>query len=189
MAKANTKPGGALLFEQGLWNRTWFMLLLCLAIWELDWELVPVAFFPFVFIFPVMLVAWNRGLKLSLVCSLAFALSRLAREYALDQHRITLEDKGTALVCFFVLALLAALTHLLSVQSRQLRQRVQQLEGILPICAGCKSIRDEQGHWIQLEGYLTTRTPAQFSHSFCPECYKAFYGDIPSPVANKNSTL
>lgn len=179
MAKANNRPGGLLLFEQGLWNRLWFMLVVCVAFWELDWELVPVAVFPFVFIFPIMLVAWNRSLKLALICCLVFSLSRVAREYVLDQRLMGLGDIAEAMVRFFVFMLLATLTNLLGRQSRQLRARVQQLEGILPICAGCKSIRDDQGHWTQLEGYISKHTPAQFSHSFCPECFRAIYGDIP----------
>jgi K+-sensing histidine kinase KdpD len=162
-----------------LWNRIWFMLLVCVAFWELDWEMVPVAVFPFVFIFPVMLVAWNRGLKLALICCLAFSLSRVAREYLLDLRPMGSGEIAEALVRFFVFVLLATLTTLLARQSRQLRERVKQLEGILPICASCKSIRDEKGDWTQLEGYLTTHTPAQFSHSFCPECFKAYYGNIP----------
>jgi hypothetical protein len=71
-------------------------------------------------------------------------------------------------------------------QARQLRQRVQQLEGILPICAGCKSIRNDQGEWLPLEGYIMTHSTAQFSHGFCPVCFKAYYGDLPPhrPAAN-----
>lgn len=179
MSQTKARSDGRFLFEQGLWNRTWFMLLLCVAIWELDWEMVPLTVFPFVFIFPLMLVAWNRGLKLASVCCLAFAMSRLTRECLLDTRAVAIHDLAAALVLFFVFFLLATLTTLLARQSRQLRQRVKQLEGILPICAGCKAIRDEQGNWTQLEGYLTKHTPAQFSHGFCPVCFKAYYGNIP----------
>lgn len=179
MSQPKARPGGPLMFEQGLWNRTWFMLIVCVAFWELDWELVPVTFFPFVFIFPVMLVAWNRGLTLALLGCLAFSLSRVAREYLLDLQPMGPGDIAEALVRFFVFVLLAALTTLLARQSRQLRERVKQLEGILPICSGCKAIRDEAGNWTQLEGYLTAHTPAQFSHSYCPKCFKAYYGNIP----------
>jgi hypothetical protein len=168
------------MFEQGLWNRIWFMLIVCVAFWELDWELVPVAVFPFVFIFPIMLVAWNRGLPLALVCCLVFSLSRVARECLLDTRPVVIGDLAAASVLFFVFFLLATLTTLLARQSRQLRERVKQLEGILPICAGCKSIRDQEGNWVQLEGYISTHSAAQFSHGFCPGCVKAYYGEIPT---------
>ena len=53
----------------------------------------------------------------------------------------------------------------------QLHQRVQNLEGLLPICSYCKKIRDEQGQWQRVESYIELRSGAQFSHGICPECY------------------
>jgi len=52
-----------------------------------------------------------------------------------------------------------------------LRRELQQLEGLLPICAYCKRIRDDQENWSSLEGYIEKRSEAQFSHGICPECY------------------
>ena len=52
---------------------------------------------------------------------------------------------------------------------------VKTLEGILPICASCKKIRDDQGYWTQVEAYVAQRTSAQFSHGICPECVERFY--------------
>ena len=49
---------------------------------------------------------------------------------------------------------------------------VKQLRGILPICAYCKKIRDDQNYWQQVESYFTAHTDARFSHSFCPDCYE-----------------
>jgi DNA-binding response OmpR family regulator len=51
-----------------------------------------------------------------------------------------------------------------------LQKEVKQLEGLLPICAYCKSIRDEKNEWHQLEHYISDRTDAQFSHGYCPSC-------------------
>ena len=173
-------------FERGLWNRAWFIILLCLVFVALDWELVPLKVFPFIFIFPLMLAAWNRSLPFALGCAVTLSITRLAHQFVFDQQPSTVDDFAAALVRFFVLLLLAVLTNLLGRQSRQLRQRVQQLEGILPICAGCKSIRDESDNWVQLEGFISARSSAQFSHSFCPDCYKKFSGlDLPAEPAAK----
>ncbi len=168
------------VFEHGLWNRAWFIVLLCLVFVALDWELVPLKVFPFVFVFPLMLAAWNRSLKFALACAIALALTRLAHQFVFDERPITVDEVAAALVRFFVMMLLATLTNLLGKQARQLRHRVRLLEGILPICAGCKSIRDEQNHWVQLEGYITEHSEAHFSHSFCPECFKKYYGEPPA---------
>lgn len=53
--------------------------------------------------------------------------------------------------------------------------RVQQMEGILPICCFCKKIKDEHGSWKMLEQYIGSHSHAQFSHGFCPECAKKHY--------------
>ena len=53
-----------------------------------------------------------------------------------------------------------------------LRRHVQQLEGLLPLCDYCKRIRDATQNWQSIERYIEARSDAQFSHSFCPECYE-----------------
>ncbi len=51
---------------------------------------------------------------------------------------------------------------------------VKELSGLLPICAYCKKIRDDRSYWHQVEAYISSRTDARFSHSFCPDCYSKF---------------
>jgi DNA-binding response OmpR family regulator len=51
-----------------------------------------------------------------------------------------------------------------------LQRHVMRLEGLLCICADCKKIRDRDGEWSQLEGYITDHAGVLFSHSFCPQC-------------------
>jgi hypothetical protein len=55
---------------------------------------------------------------------------------------------------------------------------VNQLSGLLPICAYCKKIRDDKGYWNQLEAYLQKHTEAEFSHGICPDCEKKIYADL-----------
>ena len=56
---------------------------------------------------------------------------------------------------------------------------IKTLSGLLPICAWCKNIRDDQGYWQQLEGYIGQRTAAQFSHGICPSCMEKQYPEEP----------
>lgn len=56
--------------------------------------------------------------------------------------------------------------------------KVQQLKGLIPICAECKKIRDDQGYWNKLETYLQQHSEARFSHGLCPECAAKFYPDL-----------
>ncbi|MBI9092091.1 MAG: response regulator [Desulfobacterium sp.] len=55
---------------------------------------------------------------------------------------------------------------------------IKTLRGIIPICAHCKKIRDDQGYWEQLETYLHEHSHAKFSHGICPECIKTHYPEI-----------
>lgn len=47
---------------------------------------------------------------------------------------------------------------------------VRTLAGLLPVCAWCKSVRDDQGYWQKLEVYLAEHTDAQLTHGLCPTC-------------------
>jgi hypothetical protein len=52
---------------------------------------------------------------------------------------------------------------------------VRILRGFLPICASCKRIRDDQGYWTQIEGYIKANSEADFTHGICPDCAKKLY--------------
>ena len=53
--------------------------------------------------------------------------------------------------------------------------QVKTLAGLIPICAGCKKIRDDHGYWSQVESYLSKHTDVEFTHGLCPECIKHYY--------------
>lgn len=52
---------------------------------------------------------------------------------------------------------------------------VKTLSGLLPICASCKKIRDDDGYWNKIESYLESHTEAQFSHGLCPDCLEIYF--------------
>jgi len=56
---------------------------------------------------------------------------------------------------------------------------VKRLRGLLPICASCKKIRDDQGYWKQIEVYIENHSEALFSHGVCPECADKLYAGQP----------
>ena len=56
--------------------------------------------------------------------------------------------------------------------------KIKTLSGLVPICAHCKNIRDDEGYWKQIEDYLLDYSDARFSHGICPECAKKFYPDM-----------
>ena len=63
-----------------------------------------------------------------------------------------------------------------------LQTQVNQMEGLLPICAYCKRIRDSEGLWHPVETYVEGKSDTSFSHSVCPECGRS--SEEPGPETN-----
>jgi hypothetical protein len=76
--------------------------------------------------------------------------------------------------------LIRQLEEALAEKDRLLKEN-KILMGLLPICAECKKIRDENGKWWPVEAYIASRTEAEFTHTICPECLEKLY-----PYLKKN---
>jgi len=103
---------------------------------------------------------WALGLGTLLAGSTLLGLVRL-RLRALARSKAALE------------ALVVQRTAELQERNTELSEalaNVKQLSGLLPICAHCKKIRDDNGYWNQLEHYISQHSEADFSHGICPEC-------------------
>jgi len=54
---------------------------------------------------------------------------------------------------------------------------IKTLSGLIPICAACKKVRDDQGYWQQVEEYVSAHAEVEFSHGLCPDCMAKLYPD------------
>ncbi|MBN1670851.1 MAG: PAS domain S-box protein [Kiritimatiellae bacterium] len=61
---------------------------------------------------------------------------------------------------------------------------IKTLRGLIPICAGCKKVRDDKGFWHQVEEYVHRHSEARFSHGLCPDCVKRLYPELAEPERN-----
>jgi len=91
-------------------------------------------------------------------------IRRLKDNNRILQHEITIRKKAEQKNEELILELKKALDN------------VKQLSGLLPICASCKKIRNDQGYWQKIETYISDRSDAQFTHGICPECSQKLYG-------------
>lgn len=107
--------------------------------------------------------AWMRGLLAAVM--LAFTAHVVVDVRKIDALRAEAERLHRELD--------AALTHALS--------------GFIPVCAGCKSIRDEEGEWEPMESYLAGRTEAEFTHGLCPACRERLYPGLPHAGGTRGS--
>jgi hypothetical protein len=53
-----------------------------------------------------------------------------------------------------------------------------ELKSIVPMCAYCKKIRDDEAFWQSVENYFKTHLSLDFSHGVCPECAHKLYQDL-----------
>ena len=71
-------------------------------------------------------------------------------------------------------ARIASLQQSLAARVEELQEalsNVRRLTGLLPMCAYCKRIRDDDDYWQKLESYLSKHSDAQFTHGICPDCF------------------
>ncbi len=65
---------------------------------------------------------------------------------------------------------------------RQALCQVKKLTGLLPICSGCKKIRDDDGYWNKVEAYISAHSDVRFSHGICPDCVRKHYPDLADKI-------
>ena len=98
--------------------------------------------------------------------------------FAGKRHNITSGRKQILDLLFSTYENSLAQKRELEKKNRELKEAletVKTLQGIIPICANCKKIRDDKGAWSQMESYISKHSEAQFSHGICPECAKKLY--------------
>jgi hypothetical protein len=76
------------------------------------------------------------------------------------------------IVVFAVVAIVAH--HLIN----EVAKENKKLKGILPICARCKKIRDDEGYWEEVATYIRDHSEAEFTHGICPECMAELYPEF-----------
>ncbi|HOB51302.1 MAG TPA: PAS domain S-box protein [Acidobacteriota bacterium] len=62
---------------------------------------------------------------------------------------------------------------------KQMEERIRKLEGLIPICAGCKKIRLPDHTWQEIESFLARRSNMDFTHGLCPECRHRYFPSRP----------
>jgi hypothetical protein len=132
--------------------------------------------YPVAFVIPVILAAWYSGRAPALALAVAVTSARIAFQLMSWTPSATLSmDVAETVARGIVVALVGLWFARLVDHERALHHHVSRLEGLLPICSFCKSIRNAEGQWEPLERFISTRSEAQFSHSFCPPCLHRHY--------------
>jgi uncharacterized membrane protein len=147
-----------------------YWLAISLAVVALDYLSGPVIQFPAAFVIPVSLAAWYNGWRWGVALAVVLPLVRLYFTTILDAPWSFTEAAINAGIRVAVLGFFAVLIDRVAIQAVALSTRVQILEGMLPVCAVCKRIRDERETWQPLEQYVLSESKDRISHEVCPDC-------------------
>jgi hypothetical protein len=141
------------------------------AILLLDYITGPFVQFPILFVFPVALATITHGSRIGVLVGMVLPLVRFSffLKWGLPSSWV-LETIDTAVDVAILMGFSLLIQKLLEQQ-----RAIRVLQGMLPICAFCKKIRDEDGQWRQLESFITQRSSARFSHTFCQDCAQKHY--------------
>jgi hypothetical protein len=55
-------------------------------------------------------------------------------------------------------------------EKEEVLAQVRELTGLLPVCAWCRKVKDDDGYWLQFEEYVKDHSKAEFTHGICPDC-------------------
>jgi hypothetical protein len=138
--------------------------------------------FPVIYVLPIILAAWYSGTWPAVGLAIAVPVFRL---WFLVMPERPAEGMGTLALATalrgVVIIFLALWFARLAEFERELQRRVEVLEGLLPICAFCKNIRNDAGEWERMEAYISRRSGAEFSHGVCPACSETHYPAFSKP--------
>lgn len=167
-------------------NRTLFRVLLILSVLVVglidyltgyEFELVIFYFIP------VAITAWTERWRNVLFVAIISGVVWFASDYfAGSVHSYEFYrywDGAMKIATFIIIGQTVYRTKQAMREKDEANQKLQkaldelrELREIVPICAYCKSVRNDKGYYERVETYLRRTTGQRFTHGICPECAK-----------------
>lgn len=140
------------------------------------------------YLVPVLVVSWFLGRATGLFVAVVAVLLWRGVEVLVGQAPtsvlVRVLDTALHVFSFCLLSLAVAWGRNLFEREKQVSaelritlENVRELEGLLPLCAWCRRLRNDHGYWQELESYVEQNTRAVVTHGICPECNERYFGD------------
>ncbi len=136
----------------------------------------------------VLVSLWSEKKRLTIMAAVVGSiLTLLGYFYSPSGGEMwkVLSNRALALFAIWTTAALSLQRRKIIVEREQaLRDRELALEnqkilrGLIPICASCKKIRDDEGYWNEVADYISEHSEAEFTHGICAECVNKLYPGI-----------
>jgi hypothetical protein len=141
------------------------------------------------YLVPIFYVTWFIGKKTGILLSTLPLITILCLDMmsGKNYHNFPIEVWNLAMYfAFFVIVTLLLSKLRITLQQRaglitklqNALNAVKELSGILPICANCKKIRDDEGYWHDVDVYISEHTKAEFTHGLCSACAAKLYPSL-----------
>jgi len=158
--------------------------------------------FSIFYLIPTAYALWQLGKHLALATAFISAtvwfISDMATGHTFSHPMIPVWNAAVRLGFFVVFVFLANRWRTAYQKKQQLivdlqkaLEKIKVLSGLIPICSYCKSMRDDEGYWQQVEAYVQAHSDATFTHSICPDClekWKKERGFVDTPEHSKSDS-
>jgi hypothetical protein len=154
---------------------------LCLAIFILD-SLIPLGVAGGVpYILVVLVSLWSHRKQLPIIMAIVGSILTIVGFYSSPLGGVlwqVLVNRSLALFAIWVVVVLSVQRRNIYEEKEKILLEVKILSGLIPICASCKYVRDDEGYWNKMESYISAHSEAEFSHGICPDCTKKLYPEF-----------
>ncbi len=62
-----------------------------------------------------------------------------------------------------------------SLQLADALEKIELMDGLVPICSHCKGVRNDDGFWSSIEQFIQQNSEAELTHSICDRCMEIHY--------------
>lgn len=145
------------------------------------------------YFFPVAWATWAGGLRWGLAAavaaSAAWGIGNYAASTVYDQVGLRMWTLGNDLITYGFMAWLVhrfrcvlEAQQAATLELQKAMSEVKTLEGLFPVCAWCRRVRDDQGYWSLIDDYLARHKGAVVSHGICPACMQQARAELARSV-------
>lgn len=98
------------------------------------------------------------------------------------QPRELSESQKTALEALARQVVMQLELRRVSSQLADTLEKIEVIEGLIPICSYCKGIRNDKGYWSSVEKFIERYSDVEFTHGVCDSCLQVHFPKVAESV-------